>query len=66
MTGLQAPQPGGFLLYETEDGRTRVNSPHDDRLDAPARLPCLPLLRAREYAAVSFDSGSRPHCHATG
>ena len=24
MTGLQAPQPGEFLLYETEDGRTRV------------------------------------------
>lgn len=24
MTDLQAPQPGEFLLYETEDGRTRV------------------------------------------
>lgn len=24
MTELQAPQPGEFLLYETEDGRTRV------------------------------------------
>ena len=24
MTQLQAPQPGEFLLYETEDGRTRV------------------------------------------
>lgn len=24
MTTLQAPQPGEFLLYETEDGRTRV------------------------------------------
>jgi hypothetical protein len=24
MTEQQAPQPGEFLLYETEDGRTRV------------------------------------------
>ena len=24
MTDIQAPQPGEFLLYETEDGRTRV------------------------------------------
>lgn len=24
MKGLQAPQPGEFLRYETEDGRTRV------------------------------------------
>jgi len=24
MTGLASPQPGEFLLYETEDGRTRV------------------------------------------
>jgi hypothetical protein len=24
MTNLKAPQPGEFLLYETEDGRTRV------------------------------------------
>lgn len=24
MTALEAPQPGEFLLYETEDGRTRV------------------------------------------
>lgn len=24
MTELQAPQPGEFLLYETEDGLTRV------------------------------------------
>ena len=25
MTNLQAQQPGEFLLYETEDGRTRVD-----------------------------------------
>lgn len=24
MAEVQAPQPGEFLLYETEDGRTRV------------------------------------------
>ena len=24
MTEIQAPNPGEFLLYETEDGRTRV------------------------------------------
>ena len=24
MSELQGPQPGEFLLYETEDGRTRV------------------------------------------
>ena len=24
MTELHAPNPGEFLLYETEDGRTRV------------------------------------------
>jgi hypothetical protein len=24
MSALQPPQPGEFLLYETEDGRTRV------------------------------------------